>query len=375
MKCLVSLFLTICLFSCSHPNEGQTFDFDNVIGNTHFFIDRIADKTYILTVRKPFVGSKKVEKYCLYPSAELPPDIDGITHFIPTPIDKVVITSTTHLGFLEAINLGNVIVGASNLSLFYSPAFQKKVNSGDIRSVGKAKLNQEQLIQLNADVIFSYAIDAGGMKEVAQLRKLGQKVIVIAEYMEQEPLSKAEWIKFFASFFSERAIHQADSHYLAVSSRYHKLEELTKSVNNKPSVMIGYPWKGNWYVSGGSSFQAAYFKSANVNYIWSDLKQEASVPLATETVINDALEAEYWVNCGNKQQLNAIVEGDDRFEAFNAFQKRKVYNNYKRSNALGANDYWESGVVRPDLILSDLIKIMHPKLLQEHNLVYYNQLD
>lgn len=373
MKHYISLFLPVIIIACSQPNTNEISN--SAIENKHFSIDTIGLNTYVLTVNKPFLGSKKVEKYCLYPKAQTPPEIKGVNHFIETPIDKVVITSTTHLGFLQAIDQENAIVGASNLKLYYSSKFQERVNSGEIQSVGKAKLNQEQLIQLNPDVIFSYAIDAGGMKEVAQLRELGQKVIVIAEYMEQEPLNKAEWLKFFALFFNKKAIHQADSHFLAVEESYHKTEKTAQTIENQPSVMIGYPWKGNWYVSGGSSFQAAYFKSANVNYIWSDLKQEASVPLATETVINHALEADYWINCGNKQELSEIVEGDRRFEAFKAYQKQRIYNSYKRSNSQGANDYWESGVVRPDLILSDLIKIMHPTLLKEHKLIYYTQLD
>lgn len=369
MKYLIPLFFALCILSCTSPTSI------NSTNSKHFSIDSIAANTYLLTVRKPFVGTNREEKYCLYPKSEDPPKIEGITHFVPTPVDRVVISSTTHLGFLEAVKKGNTVVGASNLPLFYSSKFQERTSSGAIQSVGKANLNQEQLIQLNSDVIFSYAIDAGGMKEVNQLRKLGQKVIVIAEYMEQAPLKKAEWIKFFALFFNKQAIHEADSHYFAIKEAYNKLEKIAQNTDRSPNVMIGYPWKGNWYVSGGNSFQAAYFKAANVNYIWSDLEQEGSVPLATETVINDALEADYWINCGNKQQLNSIIEGDERFKAFKAYQQHNVYNNYNRSNAFGANDYWESGVVRPDLILSDLIKIMHPDLLKEHSLVYYNQLN
>jgi iron complex transport system substrate-binding protein len=34
-----------------------------------------------------------------------------------------------------------------------------------------------------------------------------------------------------------------------------------------------------------------------------------------------------------------------------------IYNNTLRTNSEGGNDFWESGAVRPDLVLEDLVKI------------------
>ena len=50
-----------------------------------------------------------------------------------------------------------------------------------------------------------------------------------------------------------------------------------------------------------------------------------------------------------------------------------VYNNNARTNAAGGNDYYESAVVNPDLLLRDLVKIFHPELVEE-DFVYYKQL-
>jgi iron complex transport system substrate-binding protein len=52
----------------------------------------------------------------------------------------------------------------------------------------------------------------------------------------------------------------------------------------------------------------------------------------------------------------------------------QVFNNDAQSNPAGGNDNWESGTVRPDLILADLIGVFHPDLLRDHQLVYYRQL-
>ena len=49
----------------------------------------------------------------------------------------------------------------------------------------------------------------------------------------------------------------------------------------------------------------------------------------------------------------------------------------KSLNVAGGNDYWESGVVQPDVVLHDLIAIMHPEVLDENDreLHYYQRLE
>ena len=59
---------------------------------------------------------------------------------------------------------------------------------------------------------------------------------------------------------------------------------------------------------------------------------------------------------------------------FDAFKAGRVFNNDRRLNEHGGNDYWESGSLRPDIVLADLIKILHPQLLPDHELVFYRRL-
>jgi iron complex transport system substrate-binding protein len=69
-----------------------------------------------------------------------------------------------------------------------------------------------------------------------------------------------------------------------------------------------------------------------------------------------------------------IVARDTRFTQFAPFRKGAIYNNTLRTNDIGSNDYWESGTANPQLILADLIRIMHPDLLPKDSLYYYKQM-
>jgi len=53
---------------------------------------------------------------------------------------------------------------------------------------------------------------------------------------------------------------------------------------------------------------------------------------------------------------------------------KQVYNFNKRLLPSTANDFWESAVARPDLLLSDVIAILHPEILPGYQLVYAEKL-
>ena len=63
-----------------------------------------------------------------------------------------------------------------------------------------------------------------------------------------------------------------------------------------------------------------------------------------------------------------------RYASFKAFKDANVFTYIKRVTDAGGNDFFETGAVRPDLILKDMIKILHPDLLPEYELYFYQQL-
>ena len=72
--------------------------------------------------------------------------------------------------------------------------------------------------------------------------------------------------------------------------------------------------------------------------------------------------------------MKDIQASDKKNTLFKAFKTGHIYSNNKRNTAAGGFDFWESGTVRPDEILADLITILHPELLKEHTLTYYQKL-
>jgi len=329
----------------------------------------------ILEIREPFKGSDIIEKFVLYPRGADKPEEENITHYIETPIQRIGISSTTHIGYLNVLNKRNNIRALVNTDLIYDQELKNRVEDGKVISLGEQSINQELLIQSELDVLFDYAIDISAYKKIKQLRSLGQVIIPIAEYMEHDPIVKMKWLKVFSIFFSTAERKRANVFVDSVEANYKKYVDLADKRPYKATVMVGYPWQGNWFVSGGKSFQAKYFEDANVDYIWKNTPQVAGLALSTETVLKDALNSDYWINPGVMQSKMQLIDNDPRFRNFRAFKQNNIYTNYKRSNFQGANDYWESAVVRPDRVLLDLISIFSQDQFSTDSLYYYKPLE
>ena len=141
-------------------------------------------------------------------------------------------------------------------------------------------------------------------------------------------------------------------------------------------MITGMNSRDAWFVPNGNSYVCRFLKDAGASYYWEKTKATGSLPLNFETVYPVALDADFWLNVSisNVKSRQELQAKDSRYADFKAFKTGKVYGYHLRANDQGANDYWESGAVNPQDVLADLIKILHPELLPDHELIYYKQL-
>jgi iron complex transport system substrate-binding protein len=130
-----------------------------------------------------------------------------------------------------------------------------------------------------------------------------------------------------------------------------------------------------WLAVGGKSYVAQLLTDANVNYYWSADSTAGGLPLSFEAVLQKQKNDDYWINA-NAGSLAEILSVEPRCAMFKAFQSGKVYHYNKRVNPEGGLDYYESGVVQPDVLLKDMLLIFHPGLFNaDSETVYWKKLN
>jgi len=295
------------------------------------------------------------------------------------PLENVVTLGVVQIPFISKLGEISSIKGHNGVNLVHDPEFKKLVQQGDIIEVGSGALSMgtmlkmEDLIELEPSAVFCVA---NGNKEYDnhyKLQEAGLKPVISAEWMEESPLGRAEWIKFFSLFYNKEKI--ANQVFDQVKHDYHEIEEKIKNITQKPTIFSGIDYQGSWYAPGGNSYVAAFFRDAGGDYLLGDGLDRGDRTLDFESVYEQAQAADYWINIGYADNINELLALDQRYQKFKAFQKNRIYHYNARVNEFGGNDYWQSGIISPDVVLADLVKILHPDLLPDHDLYYYRHIN
>ncbi len=286
------------------------------------------------------------------------------------PIRKAVCMSSTHVAFLDAVGAVGVVKGVSGLDFITNPA----VHAADVKEVGyDNNLNYEMIVALQPDAVFIYGL-TGENAAVAKLQQLGVPVVYISDYLENDPLGRAEWIVPFGLLTGR--MEDAVAQFMHTENEYNTLgERVAGSVDDRPEVMLNSPYKDVWYLPGDRSYMVRLLGDAGGDYLGKGEDTDVSRPVSAEKALVLMVRADYWLNPGRARNMAQLKADNRRFATLPVVRKGKVYNNNARITPMGGSDFWESGAVRPDVVLSDMVRILHPDLLPEHELYYFRKLE
>lgn len=373
-KKLSLLFLILVLFgNCKNPkNKAASTVNNNEIQYAEGFSIVSYDDFSILKVKNTYPESKKVYTYVLHKKNKVIPD--SLKQFTPIqiPIQKIIVSSTTHIPSLEMLGVEGKLIAFPSTQYISSEKTRTLIDNGKIREIGSnQELNTEVILDLNPDVIVGYNVDSES-KIYKNLEKSGQKVIFNSDWTEKTPLGKAEWIKFFGILFDKK--EQANSLFETIEKEYLATLTLVQKANSRPSILAGSIYQDQWVLPQGNSWAALFLKEANGNYLWKDTKGTGSLSLSFESVLDKAKDADFWIGPGQFTSLKEILNENSNYSFFKAVKNKKVYSFSTKKGKTGGVIYYELAPNRPDLVLKDLVKILHPELLSDYEFSFFEQL-
>ena len=208
----------------------------------------------------------------------------------------------------------------------------------------------------------------------SKLKELGIPYIYMGDYLEESPLGKAEWMVVAGEVAGRRkeareAFGDIPERYDAVKKRLQSAAEPAEPAK----AILNSPYGGAWYVPDENSYMVRLLKDAGAEPM--AVSSRGGTTIDMEEAYQKASDADYWLNVGSG--IGSIEELKSRLPKFSgvkAVKDGKVYDSTLLSTPGGGNDFYESGVLNPDLVLRDMIKIFHPELVDEP-FIYYKKLE
>jgi len=295
---------------------------------------------------------------------------------IKIPCKKVAALSSIYATIFYELGVLETLAAIDNIDYVNNKAIIEKHKRGQLKELAKMpQIDLEQTVVLSPDIIFTFGMGDGAKDLDKKLQQSRMPVAVSIDHLEESPLARAEWIKFFAAFVDKKEL--ADSIFDGVEKNYNELKKIASSVINRPTVFNEIKYSDSWYMPGGKSFMAQLLNDAGADYLWKGDYSPGSLPLSFEQVYAKAKDADFWINLSAVNTKNELLAFESRYAEFSAFKKGNLYNNTKVTNDKGYSIYWETGMIYPNRILNDLICIFHPELNQSLNkqLYYYRRVE
>ena len=332
------------------------------------------NNTKKLIVKSPYQNAKVQFEYVLahnkntinskYPKGTL----------ITTPIEKIVVTSTTHIPMLELLGVEKTLVGFPHTKYISSPRTRQLIDSNKVKEIGmKASLNTEILIDIQPDVVIGFSMSKTN-KSLQLIEKSGIPVILNGDWLEETPLGRAEWIKFFGALYNREK--EADSIFTIIENNYNNAKALALKATNRPTILSGAVMsKDIWNLPAGESFVAQFLIDANTNYLWKNTKGKGSLSLSFESVFDKGKNADIWIAPGYFTKKSQMIGNNKLYKKFTSFKNDKLYTFGTKKGKTGGVIYFELGPTRPDLVLKDIINIAHPSLFKEYTPTFFDKMN
>ena len=330
------------------------------------------------------------------------------TLVVTEPLRNLIVMSTSHVGFLDAIGRTDVISGVSGLDYLYLQS-DEGVGGSDaslrsapplasLRSAPVPPLNlprvavssltnpsstakpvdvgydsapdYEKIVSLKPDLLLTYAVSGAKSQFITKLDQLRIKVFVVNEHLESHPLARASYIRLFGALTGSMAA--ADSVFDVICTSYRNLADSLSSVDvTRRNVLLNIPYNDQWFVPSAENYLTTMIRDAGGTVLGSGQGKAASSVMSVEKAYSLSKEADCWLNVGWCKTLDQLLSVNPVFEDMlanirsNAADKGfgdfpVVWNDNRRLNDKGGNDIWQSGVARPDMVLGDLASILHP---------------
>lgn len=327
-----------------------------------------SDGVCIVEVLDPWNENKLMERYLLVDTTRCMPDQTMEGTIVYVPLQRVVVTSSPHAVLMVDLQAHDAIAMMFDTAYVFNATLKENIRNGIIADGGSAmRPALEKISAVHPDAIWATPFENSGY---GGLQQLGTPVISCVDYMEETPLGRAEWMRFYGRLVGKGA--QADSLFAVVQKEYDALCSVTEQATRQPTVLCDMMQGGTWLMPGGKSYVAQMLADAGTRYLFAQHAEKGSVAMSFEYVFAQARNADVWlIKSASPAHFGYadITKEHSAYQEFDAWKKKSVYH----CNTLSV-PYFEETVFRPERLLRNLVNVFHPHLLQDSCYRYYRPL-
>jgi iron complex transport system substrate-binding protein len=325
---------------------------------------------------QPNVKAEGVEDYLLVQCGTPVPEHDSRTRVVIVPAQRMILASQAFVSSIVRMGLTDALIGVSSIQAISHPLILERHRQGLVKEVGSGPHSSvETAIATDTDLLFTFYSAWPNYNTHPKLWEVGIHGMPLADHFEEDPLGRTEWIKYLALFFNRE--QEAEAIFAPAAQSYEELKRKTAQVSSRPQVLVGWPsGRDIWNLNGARNYFARMIEDAGGQYFWHDDLALSLVPVNFETVYDQQSPTRFWISrsysATTRRQLAAL---NPTMSSFSSFRADGIYSPDKNVRSHRRSPWQDHSLDHPDVVLADLMRILHPELLPTYDPFYIRKVE
>ena len=311
------------------------------------------------------VGEEQFQRLVLVPrispAPKLEGDLAGAT-LIRTPVMRIASNTGYHEAITRVLGINNRLVAVGGVKS-WDDDLRGRVRAGLVKQIGygwHSPPELDALVAAKPDVLLMSLGDMANVGAKPRIEALGIPVVPI--FLDNEPdyMGRVDYVRLIGMLTGRES--QADAFVDTVAK---SVDALKKAAAAQPTRTVMSAWlsgSGRWMATIRNA-DAKLLRDANGRNPFEgpdDLRKDSFNRVSTEELIARGRDADCWIMRDSHSQP---------FKDVGTLRRSKAYRQGCLFAADGmtkpqadAFDLYETAVIRPDLVLGDLVRMLHPAL-------------
>ncbi len=361
------------------------------VGNYEPGVDYFPDKTtirhatqfdvtyhghYKRLLFRPNIERETIEEYLLVQcGTPIPAHAPGV-RVVTVPAQRFVLTNLAFVSAAVRMGLLDALVGVSSMTGISHPEVIARHSRGLVSEVGTGPHSSVEIaMATQTELLFTFYSAWPNYNTHPKLWEVGIRGLPTADHFERSPLGRSEWVKFLGLFFNrERAANEI---FEPAARRYQELARLAAHPASRPEVLVGWPsGRDIWNLNGARNFFATFIHDAGGRYFWNDDLALSLVPANLERVFDDQREARFYISRSYSAPNRAALATKNPVMPFlRAFAADQIWSPDRHTEVHRRPPWQDQSLDHPDVVLQDMIAMLHPELLPHYEPYYLRKLD
>ncbi len=313
-------------------------------------------------------GPEQRARLVLVPEGQLAPELTGEllgATLIRTPVQRIAVNYVPFEAMLSALGVADRLVAVVG-TFSYDDAVYQRVRSGELRQVGYGWHSPPQLDALVRAQPGAFLMALGDIAHADSLPRIAAlNIPVVPMFMDAETtyLGRVEYLRLVGLLVGK--LTEADAYLAQVEAEVARLK-VVASVQPRQRLLWAWFNGGDKWAVTVRNADAQLLRDANVELVMGeadDPRQDVFSWVSTEQLLRKAADVDVWIF---RDSHSTPFSDFGLLRHFKAWREGRTYAADQQKKAeRNAYEFYEIGAIRPDYLLGDIIKAVHPQIRPE----------